>query len=136
MLRNILIIHVAELHIQRMLAQEGARVQRYLDVGRMWQRTSHSHQLPLAVFLARNMAGYMDHFVGSAFDINASATARQSALESKEKVAVFHRFAITVGHSLQQLRGTVMAAVQCLPQLFVIALVAVVPDRLAHHIDL
>lgn len=111
MLRNILIIHVAKLHIQRMLAQEGARVQRYLDVGRMRQRAGHSHQLPLAVLLARNVAGDMDHLVGSTLDINASATAREGALEPKEKVPVFQRFAIAVGHSLLQLRGTVMAPV-------------------------
>lgn len=86
-----------------MLAQEGARIQRYLDVGGMWQRAGHSHQLPLTVFLACNVTCYVNHFVRSTFDIDAPATTGQGAFEPEEKVTIFHRFTIAIGYTLQQL---------------------------------
>lgn len=120
-----------------MLREEGARTERHLDVGRMRKRTSDSDQLALALLIfARNVPGYVKHLVRGAFDIDTATAACQRALQPQEEITIFHRPAVAVRHTVQQLRRWMVATVQGLPQLIMVTLMAVVPDWLTHDIDL
>lgn len=119
-----------------MLRQKRARVQRNLNVGRMWQRTTDRHELTLTGDgVHRHVAGHLHHLVRGALDVDAATTRRQRALEAHQQVTM-----LGLGADNGLIAGSdVLSAasvLQNVAQLGMIALVAVLPHLLADHVDL
>jgi hypothetical protein len=149
-------VDVAELHVEGVLGEEGARSQRNLDVWWMGQRSADDQQLAISVVFEDDVSGQVDHlegkrreieetagnsidllyFVRGALDVDESTALGERALQTQHHVAVLKRIAVGCLRALGNLRSRCFAAIQRLTQLVMIAGVGVLPNLLTQQVDL
>lgn len=129
-------IDIAELHIQRVLGEERARSQRYVDVWWMSEWTWNSDELTISIILEDNVPAEMDDFVRSTFDVNKTSTFGESAFHSQHYVTMEKWITVCRLFTFQLLRLWRLTPVEGFTKLFVVACMNEFPNWLSQQVNL